>query len=258
MASGARVEIFDAIDSTSLEAKRRAAAGEIGPLWIAAIRQTAGYGRLGAAWAQSEGDIAATFLFNDRTGFAALPQLSFVAALAVYDAIRRYAPTANISVKWPNDILVGGGKIAGLLLELLGSAEAPVIAIGVGVNVVSAPEGLRYPTSRLLDLTPDPPQPPEFISTLDDALAHWRGIWTNSGFRPIREEWLRRAARRGESIRVRLAHETLEGVFADLDFDGALILECWEGRRRIVAGAVLPARTSAVGGAGRDENADRN
>lgn len=236
--SGARIEIFDALDSTSLEAKRRAAEGEAGPLWIVALRQTAGYGRRGAQWRQQEGDVAATFLFRESAPVETLPQLSFVAALALDEAIRRHAPAAPLTLKWPNDALAGGGKIAGLLLELIAAAP-PLVALGVGVNVVSAPAGLDYPTARMLDFAAAPPSPRAFVDTVDEAFAAWRGRWRDEGFDTIRAAWLARAAGLGETIRVRLAGETIEGVFADLDLDGALILDCGGARRTISAGAVL-------------------
>jgi hypothetical protein len=138
-----RIEVFPTLDSTSLEAKRRVALGEGGPLWIVALKQTAGYGRRGTEWLQEEGDIAATFLFRPEAPKERLPELSFVAALSVADAVRRFAPRADLSFKWPNDILAGGAKIAGLLLELVG--EAPLVALGCGVNIVTAPRALPIP-----------------------------------------------------------------------------------------------------------------
>lgn len=242
LSSGARVEVFETLDSTSLEAKRRAAAGAKGPLWIVALYQTAGYGRRGSEWRQQNGDVAATLLFEPDAPGERLPELSFVAALAVFDAIQRYAPAAALSLKWPNDILADDKKIAGLLLELTGTTTSPVIALGVGVNVVSAPEGLDYPTARLIDLSASPPPHPRaFVETLDETFKAWREVWERNGFAEIRAEWLRRAARIGERIRVRLPTEVVEGVFRDLDLAGALILDCDGVRRTIAAGAVLPA-----------------
>ncbi|MGD9800982.1 MAG: biotin--[acetyl-CoA-carboxylase] ligase [Parvularculaceae bacterium] len=242
-ASGARIEVFDTLDSTSLEAKRRAAAGERGPLWIVALRQTAGYGRRGAGWVQREGDVAATFLFEPASAPERLPQLSFVAALAVSDAVSRFAPKAEIQVKWPNDVLVNAGKIAGVLLELLTPAPSapPLVALGIGVNVVSAPDGLDYPVARLLDLSAGVvPDPLDVVDALDACLAAWERIWREEGFAAIREQWLKNAAGLGRTIRVNAPAGVIEGVFADLDLSGALILECEDGRRTIAAGAVLP------------------
>lgn len=241
--SGADIEIFESLDSTSLEAKRRAADGAAGPQWIVALRQTAGYGRRGSAWRQEAGDVAATLLFRPNAPAEALPQLSFVAALAAADAIQRFAPKAPLSLKWPNDVLAGDGKIAGLLLELVTKAgSAPLVALGVGVNILSAPTGLEYRAARLIDFAAGaPPHPRAFVEALDETFDAWRRQWERDGFAEIRAEWLRRAANVGRRVRIQLAGEVAEGVFADLDPAGALVLDCDGERRLIAAGAMLPA-----------------
>ena len=239
-ASGAAVEIFDQIDSTNAEAKRRAAARAVGPLWLIALRQTSGYGRRGSEWRHRGGDIAATLLFRPAVRAEIVPQLSFVAGLAVADAILRFAPQVPLTLKWPNDILVGGAKVAGILLELI-AGPPPLIAFGAGVNVVTAPKGLDYPTARVIDLMKDaPPSPRDFVRALDETFLFWRGRWEREGFAPIRAEWLQRADNLGGRIRVRLADEVIDGEFEDLDSDGALIVQCAGARRRIAAGAILP------------------
>ncbi|MDZ7627237.1 MAG: biotin--[acetyl-CoA-carboxylase] ligase [Parvularculaceae bacterium] len=238
-----RIEVFPTLDSTSLEAKRRAVVGEFGPLWIVALRQTAGYGRRGTEWVQSEGDVAATFLFRPGAPAERLPELSFVAALALFDTVARLSPRAPFLLKWPNDILAGGAKIAGLLLELVG--ETPLVALGAGVNIVTAPEGMAYPTARLIDfMTSAPPTPRTFVEALDEAFAFRRRQWAEQGFAPIRADWLERAAGRGRSIRVKTPRGVIEGIFEDLDLSGALILNSGGERRAIAAGAVLPLETS--------------
>lgn len=234
-----RIEVFPTLDSTSLEAKRRSALGEAGPLWIVALKQTAGYGRRGSEWLQEEGDIAATFLYRAEAPADRLPQLSFVAALALVEAISRFAPRAPLALKWPNDVLANGAKIAGLLLEHVG--DAPLIALGAGVNIVSAPRGMAYPTARLLDfMTEAPPAPRGFVEALDETFAFRRRQWAGEGFRPIRTDWLDRAAGRGQSMRVNTPGGVVEGVFEDLDLSGALILNSNGERRAVAAGAVLP------------------
>lgn len=238
-ASGAALVRFDTIDSTSLEAKRRAADGERGPLWIMATEQTAGYGRRGSAWEQRAGDLAATFLFDPEAPTTRIGELSFVAALAVVDAFDALAPKAPLALKWPNDVLAGGAKIAGLLLELVDAPAGPLVAFGVGINVVSAPDVADYPTARLIDFCERPPAPAQLLRAIDEGLMRWRQCWRRDGFAPVRTAWLARAAGLGATIRVRLPGEIVEGVFADLDSDGALVLECGNGRRRIAAGTVL-------------------
>lgn len=234
-----RIEVFPTLDSTSLEAKRRASLGEGGPLWIVALKQTAGYGRRGTEWMQEEGDIAATFLFRAEAPKERLPELSFVAALGLADAVRRLAPRVEFSFKWPNDLLAGGAKIAGILLELVG--DTPLVALGCGVNVVSSPQGLAYPAARLLDMMDvPPPAPRQFVETLDETFAFRRRQWLGEGFGPIRAEWLESAAGQGRPLRVETPAGLVEGLFEDLDLSGALILNSNGERRVIAAGAVLP------------------
>lgn len=234
-----RIEVIETLDSTSLEAKRRAALGEGGPLWILALKQTSGYGRRGSEWMQEEGDIAATFLLRAEAPPERLPELSFVAALAVADAVRRFAPRAPLAFKWPNDLLASGAKIAGLLLELVGAQT--LVALGCGVNVVSAPKGLAYPSARLLDfMDVPPPAPRQFVEALDETFDFRRRQWMEQGFGPIRAEWLGRAAGLGLPMRVETPACVVEGVFEDLDLSGALVLSSKGERRLIAAGAVLP------------------
>lgn len=241
--SGASLVLFQRLDSTSLEAKRRAADGVRGPVWIVALEQTAGYGRRGAPWVQSPGDVAATYLFDARAKSEALGQLSFVAGLAVAEAITHFAPRAQLSLKWPNDVLAGGRKIAGILLELVsGRSGTPLVAMGVGVNIVSKPDVVDYPTARLIDhLDGAPPPPPEFLRELDASFERWSALWREAGFEAIRKAWLDSAAGLGAKISVRLPGETIEGVFQDLDQTGALVLDCDGTRRLVSAGAILSA-----------------
>ena len=131
---------YEELDSTNSEARRRAEAGEQGPLWISADRQTAGRGRRGRAWTSGEGNLAATLLLRPGTPAPVTGQLSFVAALATAEMAAQFAPQAAITVKWPNDVLGAGKKLAGILLE----GGADWLAIGVGVNLTSFPEGTKF------------------------------------------------------------------------------------------------------------------
>lgn len=233
--SGADLQLFDTLDSTSLEAKRRIEAGENGPRWIVALTQTAGYGRRGRGWEQRTGDFAGTLFFKPESAGENLGQVSFIVALALAAVFDEIAPPKKIKLKWPNDILLDGKKCAGILLENLGAH----LAIGVGVNIVTAPRDAPYPTARLMDFTEAPPDPSNFAAALD---AHfWRvyGNWRSLGFEPIRQQWLARAAGVGEEITVRLPNETLTGVFAGLDETGALVLRSAAGKRTIAAGEVF-------------------
>lgn len=241
LTSGAVFVLYERLDSTSLELKRRAEAGARGPIWIAAVEQTGGYGRRGAAWEQAPGDIAASFLFDPRSDRETFGQLSFVAALAATETIARFAPGAPLALKWPNDVLADGGKIAGLLLELIETPSRPLIALGLGVNIVSKPVLAEYPAARLVDWLSGgaAPSPQDFIAVYDEAFEAWRGRWRDDGFASVRAAWLERAAGKGEKIRVRLPGETLEGVFQDLDSNGALVLECEGETRQVSAGTIV-------------------
>lgn len=241
--SGARLEIVEELDSTSLEAKRRIAAGETGPLWICARRQTAGYGRRGSSWMQQEGDLAATLAFAPGAPADRLPQISFVAALALADAIDDLAPGARVRLKWPNDVLVNGAKIAGVLLELeTGPDGRAMVCLGIGVNIVSAPTGLDYAATRLADVASGrgpPPSAERLLEKFDAALARRLRQWTGQGFEATRADWLARAAGLGAEARVRVAEEDFFGRIAGIAADGALLLDRPDGRMSVAAGSLF-------------------
>lgn len=242
LSSGARLEIFERLDSTSLEARRRAEAGRRDSVFILALEQTSGYGRRGTIWLQQPGDFAGTLLFEEDSPAERLGQLSFVAGLAAADAITGIAPGSDIRLKWPNDVLAGGGKIAGILIELFDArpGRPALLGLGLGVNVVSKPEGVDYPAARLVDVVRgEAPKPAEFADAFDGALAAWRRLWRMEGFAPIRAAWLGRAAHLGQTITVRMADGEATGRFADLDQTGALVLHCGGLTKTIAAGAIL-------------------
>lgn len=233
--SGTTLQLFETLDSTSLEAKRRADAGETGPLWILALTQTAGYGRRGRSWTQNAGDFAGTLLFSPKEPPERLGQMSFIVALALALALEEHIPSEKIKLKWPNDVLIEGGKCAGILLENLGKQ----LSIGIGVNVVSAPEGLPYAVSRLADYIDAPPAPEALAQRLDHHFWAFHRQWRDKGFAPIRESWLARAKGLGGDIVVRLPEQELHGVFQGLDETGALILRRETGTQTIAAGEVF-------------------
>jgi BirA family biotin operon repressor/biotin-[acetyl-CoA-carboxylase] ligase len=227
----------DQIDSTNSEARRLAEAGERGPVWITADRQTAGRGRRGRVWEQGDGNLAATLLIHPAGDFA---QLSFAAALAVADTAQHFAPTAIVAVKWPNDVLANGGKLAGILLESgLNSKNEGWLAIGIGVNLASHPEGTEFPATSLAQLGIAPPSPQDALALLAARFAHWYDAWMREGFETLRAAWLARAGGLGAPIRARLPHETRHGVFEGIDASGALLLNEQGQVRVITAGEVF-------------------
>lgn len=230
--AGTRLIRHDQIDSTNSEARRLAEAGERGPVWITATRQTAGRGRRGRAWEQGDGNLAATLLIHPTGDFA---QLSFAAALAVAETAESFAPGAAITVKWPNDVLADGRKLAGILLE---SGDG-WLAVGIGINLASHPDGTEFPATSLAQLGVAVPSSQDVLTLLAARFAHWYGAWMTNGFETLRTAWLARAGGLGAPIRARLPHETRHGVFVGLDASGALLLNEQGQVRAITAGEVF-------------------
>lgn len=235
------IVVLDEIDSTNAEARRRAEAGETGPLWLLGLRQTAGRGRRGRAWQTGEGNLAATLLFQTDKPPAEAAQVSFVAALAVADLLARYLPSQLVSLKWPNDPLLGGLKVSGILVE---SGASPFgglwIAVGVGVNLKREPTDAERPATSVATYLETPPSPQEAAEVLAEEFQRWSSIWATLGFPAIADAWTARAHGLGQPCVARLGYETLEGVAEALDSDGALRLRLSDGSlRRITAGDVF-------------------
>ena len=232
---------LEKIDSTNTEARRRAEAGESGPLWITALRQTAGRGRRGRPWETGEGNLAATYLFTTARKPAEAAQISFVAALAAADLASRCVPPAKVSLKWPNDLLIAGKKAAGILAESGQGREGLWVAVGVGVNLAKAPVSPERPATTFAEhMSAPPPAPLDALTALAQAFDHWCGLWDGGGFGPIADAWTEKAYGIGERCVARLANETVEGIAEGLDSDGALKLRIADGSvRRITAGDVF-------------------
>lgn len=231
---------YDELDSTNSEARRLGEAGESGPLWISAATQTAGRGRRGRVWDSGQGNLAATLLLRPERPASVTGQLSFVAALAAAEMAVHFAPCAAIGVKWPNDVLAEGKKLAGLLLETGSAPEGNWMAVGIGINLASYPEGTEFPATSLAALGIAPPSSEDALSVLAARFAHWYDAWMKDGFEIVRAAWLARASGLGAPIRARLAnHEIHAGVFEGIDQSGALLLNEEAGVRAIAAGEVF-------------------
>ena len=238
---GPLVVVLDEIDSTNAEARRRAEAGEAGPVWIVGLRQTAGRGRRGRAWETGAGNLAATLLFTTEKPPGEAAQVTFVAALAVADLLGAYVSPGLVSLKWPNDPLLGGLKVSGVLVE---SGTRPAgglwIAVGVGVNLARKPIDSERPATALTTYLVTPPTPVEAIEVLAGAFARWEDVWLRLGFPAIADAWTARAHGLGQTCVARLGAETLEGIAEGLDGDGALRLRLADGHlRRVTAGDVF-------------------
>ena len=227
-----RVVARETVGSTNEEALMLARAGERGPLWITARAQSAGRGRRGRAWASPPGNLYASLLLTDPSPPERAPQLSFVAALAVCDAVAAAAPSlvAKLSLKWPNDLLIGEKKFAGILIEAESSSLSAVV-VGIGVNCVHHPDDTFYPATDLAAagaaLAPD-----ELLDRVSSAMSARLAQWDRgAGFAQIRTQWLAHAAGLGQEICLKLADCDHVGRFETLDETGRLIL-------RLPAGAV--------------------
>lgn len=238
---GVARHVLDRVDSTNAEAFRLAPS-LTGPAWIMARRQEAGRGRRGRAWTDPPGNFAATLVLRPDGLAADVARLSFVAALAVHDALRDLCgPALNVALKWPNDVLLNGGKLSGILLESSGAGQrVTTLAIGIGINLAEAPQpnqvepGALRPVSLAqetgLTVTPD-----EMLDALAPAFARWHDQAATMGFAPIRQAWLARAARLGDTITARTGTAEVTGIFDGIDDSGALILRTPRGVQAIPA-----------------------
>jgi BirA family transcriptional regulator, biotin operon repressor / biotin---[acetyl-CoA-carboxylase] ligase len=243
-ASSARLVSLGDVGSTNAEAFARARAGERGPLWITARRQTAGRGRRGRAWVSEPGNLYASLLLTDPAPPQRAAELSLVAALAVHDAIVECAAMLGprLALKWPNDVLCDGAKLAGILIEGETLPGGPLaVVIGPGVNCAHHPADTAYPATNLAAagavVTPES-LAQALVGTMARRLAEWdRG----ENFAAIRAAWLKRAAGLGAPVRVRLPEREVEGVAETLDETGRLVLRLADGsRERIAAGEMFP------------------
>jgi BirA family transcriptional regulator, biotin operon repressor / biotin---[acetyl-CoA-carboxylase] ligase len=238
----APIVAFDEIDSTNAEARRRAEAGEGGPLWITALAQNAGRGRRGRAWESPKGNLYATLLMSTAREPAEAAQISFVAALAAADLAALYLPMELISLKWPNDLMIAGRKACGILVESGRRADGALwLAVGIGVNLVHPPAAPERPATAFAEfMTTPPPTPAQALRALAAGVKHWLQVWDIGGFAPLALAWTRRAHGLGGPCIARLGSETVEGVAEGLDADGALRLRLASGAiRRITAGDVF-------------------
>lgn len=232
--------VLPEVDSTNAEAAR-SAARLAGPEWILGLRQTAGKGRRGRPWSDPEGNFAATLVMPTPGAPMQAALRSFVAALALSDAFVAVTGRAEaFSLKWPNDVLLNGGKVAGILLEGL---PRGALAIGIGVNLAQAPqvsdvENRALRPVSLLSETGAMVTPEDFLTPLAASFARHEASFATYGFAPIREAWLGRAARLGEEITARTGKTETTGIFRDVDLTGNLVLQTAGGRVAIPAADV--------------------
>ena len=245
-AAGVRLVAHDVLGSTNVEALSLARQGERGPLWIVARQQTAGRGRRGRSWISDPGNLYASLLLTAPSPAEHWPELSFVAALAIHDAIVEVAAELKprLAIKWPNDLLLAGAKFAGILIEGEGGGEGAVV-VGIGVNCASHPTDTDHPATDLATagtrLSPD-----TLLAALSAKMLGRLAQWNRGeGFSTIRADWLARAAGLGEDLRVRLADREITGRFEALDERGGLVLRRPDGNATTVAAGDVFIRTTA-------------
>jgi BirA family transcriptional regulator, biotin operon repressor / biotin---[acetyl-CoA-carboxylase] ligase len=243
VAAGYRLATHDTLASTNAEALTRARAGEREPLWIVAAEQSAGRGRRGNEWVSPAGNLYATLLLTDPAASECAPELSFVTALALHDAIVERAPelSAAVALKWPNDVLCSGAKLAGILIEGERAASALAVAIGIGVNCQNHPAAMPYPVTDLRAAGANVAAASLFetlSATMLKRLRQWR---RGAGFADIRADWTARGAGMGDDMRVKLLDREIFGHSEGLDERGRLLLRVADGSvQTIAAGEVFP------------------
>jgi BirA family biotin operon repressor/biotin-[acetyl-CoA-carboxylase] ligase len=203
--------------------------------WVRAERQTGGRGRLGRSWEMPEGNLAMSGLIRLQPGEGPAAELGFVAALALHEVVAAQVEATRLQLKWPNDLLLDGAKLSGILLEQEGS----LLVLGIGVNVAAAPALPGRATVSLRDAGAEV-EAAALAEALATAIARWRATWRETGFGPIRAAWLARAHPLGTRLRLQ-GEVPLEGAFAGLAEDGALLLDGADGRHVVHAGDVWAA-----------------
>ena len=258
ISAGYRLAAFDQIGSTNAEALLRARDGEAGPMWFVTSEQTAGRGRRHRAWIAPRGNLASSILEVIEIVPSVAATLGFAAGLALESALQRVSVEASLrsagsdhmkfALKWPNDVLAGRQKLAGILLEAeaVGDNRLAVV-VGIGTNIVAAPEGTPTPATSLAALGVQIGAE-ELFAALSDAWTEFRGIWDDGrGFGEIRKRWLERAAGLGERVAIQTGNSVIEGTFDTLDETGCMIVRAADGRRLpVTAGDVYFGTAASV------------
>jgi BirA family biotin operon repressor/biotin-[acetyl-CoA-carboxylase] ligase len=245
-AAGYRLEAFDTVGSTNALALERAREADPGRLWLVARRQETGRGRRGRVWATPEGNLAATLLLVPDCELRHAATLGFVAGLALADALAAAAPDVRLGIgvdggdlaagrgrfalKWPNDVLAGGAKLSGILLEsALLDDDRFALAVGIGVNVVAHPDDTPYPATSLAALGSSCDAARLFLA-LSDAWVENERLWANGrGLSAIRARWLEKAAGLGSEVAVRIDGEVVRGIFETIDEECRFVIRKQDG-----------------------------
>lgn len=255
--AGYRLEAFDQVGSTNVEAMVRARDGDRGSIWFVTAEQTAGKGRRQRAWVSPRGNLPCSVLEVLDVAPAIAATLGFAAGLATEAALRKVSLEAALrsgpesfkyELKWPNDVLVGGRKLVGISLDAEAVDDHLAVVAGIGINVVAAPEGTPTPAISLAALGVQI-DAEELFSVLSDSWVEFCGIWDNGrGFSQIRKLWLERATGVGQAVAIKSAGSTIEGTFETIDAQGCMIVRTPAGRLMpITAGDVYFGSAASAG-----------
>ncbi|KJC37417.1 biotin [Bradyrhizobium sp. LTSP849] len=259
ISAGYKLAALERTGSTNTDAIESARSGERGPIWFVTSEQTAGRGRRQRAWISPRGNLAASVLEVVDVAPAVAATIGFAAGLAEEAALEKVSLEAALrlgpdrpryALKWPNDVLANGKKLVGIGLEAEAVGDRLAIVVGIGTNIVAAPEGTPTPAVSLATLGVQI-SAEELFSALTDSWVEFRGIWDNGrGFAEIRKLWLERAAGLGERVAINTGATTLEGIFDTIDDTGCLIVRTADGRRLpVAAGEVFFGSAASVGAA---------
>jgi BirA family biotin operon repressor/biotin-[acetyl-CoA-carboxylase] ligase len=261
LSAGYGLAAFDEIGSTNAGAMSRARDGERGPMWFVTTQQTAGRGRRQRAWIAPRGNLASSVLEVMDVSPAVAATMGFAFGLAHESALQRVSVEANLRLagsdqlkyllKWPNDILVRGQKLCGLLVEAEAMPDSGLAVVaGIGTNIIAAPEGTPTPATSLAALGVHVGAE-ELFAALSDAWVEFRGIWDNGrGFGEIRRLWLAHAAGLGQPVAIHTGGSTVEGIFDTIDETGCMIVRTTDGKRiPISAGDVYFGSAASAGAA---------
>lgn len=238
---------FDSLDSTNEEAKRLARSGGGHGAVIWAKKQSDGKGRMGRSWLSSEGNLFVSILLHPQKPMAELSQLSFVAAIAVLEAIAPLlSDSSELQTKWPNDILLSERKLGGILLESFRTdgSDLPWVVIGVGINVDSYPPRTEFPATCLRDAGVELVSAKIILSRFIHHFIERYNGWNSKGFVSIRKDWLEQAWNLKKRIVARLPDSEIEGIFEGIDANGGLIITLDSGKKQTILAADVYAQSS--------------
>jgi BirA family biotin operon repressor/biotin-[acetyl-CoA-carboxylase] ligase len=248
--AGYRLASFDRIGSTNAEALSRARAGERGPVWFVTSEQTAGRGRRHRPWIAPRGNLASSVLEVMDVAPSLAATLGFAAGLALDAALRSGSDKTEFALKWPNDVMADGKKLAGILLEAETVGDSLAVVVGIGTNVVAAPEGTPTPAVSLRTLGIEFAAE-QLFAVLSDTWVEFRGIWDEGrGLAEIRAKWLEHAVGLGHPVSIVSGGSTVTGTFDTIDEAGCMIVRTTEGRRMAIsAGDVYFGAAASAGAA---------